>query len=247
MGTQAPRGLVEIFDDFLVDSGALWHASSDTGGSSDVVADGTAHINGRWRLATDTTDDDMSEVASGLCLEVQTQGTILFEGALMVETGAVTSVAINAGFNDDPTDASNTLPVELSTATFTSNATTFAGLVFDPDATNDDWHAFWVDDDADTGEAIANLRMAGSTPTADKWVTFQVVLTDRGAGNGARGNFHLWDANTDPAKYFTKVFNTSVDRDAVLAAYVGMENRDAVAHNVDVDYLYICAGRGTTA
>ena len=249
--TDTGFGLIEVFDDFLALGTAdteQWEASSDTGGSSGVVADGTAHLGGRWRLATDTDDNDMSEgPCSGLVFQVQDGGPLIAEYRVMIETGAANTVAINCGFNDDPTDASNTLPVELSTATFTSNAATFCGLVYDPDATNDDWHVFWVDDDADSGTAIASLRMDSSTPTVDKWVTLRTVLNDQGSGNGAYADFNVWDANTDPAKHFAKSFSTSVDRDAVLCAYMGMENRSGEAHNVDVDYIYVCAPRGTTA
>lgn len=248
MASDTSRGFIEVFDDFIALGTAdteQWEGSSDTGGGTGVVADGTAHRGGRWRLSTDTTDDDMSEgPCSGLAFEIQA-GEIHFETRVMVETGAVDSVAINVGLNDDPTDASNTLPIELATATFTSNATTFMGLVYDSDATNDDWHAFWVDDDADTSTGITSLRFTGSGPTADKWQTIRVSAYDRGSGNGAEGRFSIWDANS--GNFFQKVFNTTVDRDAVLCTYVGMENRSTVAHNVDVDYVYIKASRPDTA
>ena len=248
MPTDVSRGMVELFDDFLLTDNIDWNSSSDTGGTCAVVAAGTAHLSGRWRLVTDGTDDDMSEGPnSGLCFQVQDGGPLIVEHRLVIETGAVASVAINHGFNDDELDDSNTLPVELATVTFTSNAATFVGMVFDPDATNDDWHAFWVDDDTDSSSAIADLRFTGSTPTADEFVTLRTVLHDRGTGLGARGEFFIWDQNFSPAKFFNKVFSTSVDRDAVLCSYVSMENRAAVAHTVDVDYVYILAPRTETA
>lgn len=236
MPTDTAFGVVRVFDDFVLDTGALWHTSADGTGSTDVVADGTAHLSGRMRLTSDATDNQLNEVATGLCFRVQDGGPLIMEARIMQETGTIATSAFNVGFNDDPTDASNTLPVELATVTFTSNASTFVGFVCDGDATNVQWHAFWVDDDTDTSTAIADLRMTGEAPVADTWTTLRVVLSDRGSGNGARADFFV-DGK------LTKSFDTTVDRDAVLAAYVGGERRSASQGILDVDYIYVCGGR----
>jgi len=241
MATDTSFGMVRVFDDFVLDSDALWLTSADTGGTTAVVADGTAHLGGRLRLATDTTDDDMNEVATGLCFQVLDTGPLVMEARIMVETGAVaTDIAITVGFNDDPTEASNTLPVELAGTTFTSNSSTFAGFVYDIDATNDDWHVFSVDDDADTTTAIADLRVTGKAPVADTWETLRVVLFDNGTGNPSKAEFYRNGK-------LEKTLASTLDRDAVLCAHIAAENRAAAAHNLDVDYIYVMGGRGTAA
>lgn len=241
-------GQVRIFDDFVGgDNSGTWHSSADTGGTSAVVADGTANLGGRWRLASDTTDNDMQEVASGLIFELA-QGPLVLETRIMVETGAVaTDLAINVGFTDDPTEGSNSLPMEIATTTLTSNATSGVYFVYDADSTADCWQVVWVDDDTDTVEAIgtdtsqtAGAMITGSTPVADTWQVLRMELTATSA-TSARGEFFI------DGVLKKKFDNIVIDNNVPLACYVGMENRSTVACNVDIDYIYASGGRGDTA
>lgn len=151
---------------------------------------------------------------------------------VLFQASVVSALAINIGFNDDSLEATP-LPIELSGTTWTSNATDFVGLVLDQDATNYEWHAFWVDDGSDTSTAIADLRLTGATFVANKWAMVRVEIQDRGSGNGVRATFTY----SQDGRSYEKVFNTSLDRDAALVPYIGFETRAATASNVYIKYV----------
>lgn len=238
MANVGSKGEVRYLETFATDSiaggsaggdgsaadGIAWLGSADAGGTPFVRAMAAArglHISG----ATDATDDDMTEFCGDqLMFYAQTGHS---EVELMVQFDDVTNLAFNFGFNDDVLDASNTLPAELSTATWTSNAATFVGLVYDVDATNDELHAFWVDATVNTTTALASLRFNGMAPTNDQWLYMKVEIDDRGSGNGARATFLVVDHN---GRSMEKVFNTSIARGTALCFYFGFENRSGTAH-----------------
>lgn len=236
MANTGSVGIIEDIENFLTDNvstgsadGIKWANSSD-GGTAFVRAAAAGkgiHLSG----ITAATDDHLHELCS------DTLDTYVQDGYNMLEVlfqlDVVTTVAINIGFNDDVLDASNTLPAELSTTTWTTNAATFVGLVFDVDATNDDVHCMWVDDDADTSTAIGDLRMKGASLQADKWMMARVELQDQGSGKGARATFTF----AVDGKTFSKTFETTIDRDVALCPYIGFENRDAVAHTMLIKYI----------
>jgi len=172
------------------------------------------------------TDNNMLEFCSDQLMFYGTAGYNMVE--VQFQTDVATAIAFNFGFHDEVTEVSATLPVECSATSFASSASTYLGFVFDTDATNDDLHCFWVDDDNDATESIANLRMQGASLEANKWLYLRVEMQDRGSGNGVRATFH---AQQDE-RTFEKVFNTTVDNDAALCWYFAVENRSAVARNV---------------
>ena len=223
-------------------AGVTWMNSSDTGNTAFVITD--AATGPVARAATDTTDDDMCEIAHrSLAWSVQ-NGQLMMETRCRVTTGGVGDIAFTIGFNDDQLEDSNTLPAELATATWTSNATTFIGVVYDIDATNDDFHAFWVDDDADAATALANLRFDGLAPVADEWFGVRIVLTDAGSGNQAIAEITVSEEST--GKHATKRFTATVDRDALLVPHIAFENRAAAAHTFEIDYIEARQSRATT-
>ena len=172
------------------------------------------------------TDNNMVEFCSD---QLMFYGSTGFNAVdVMVQFDVATDIAFNFGFHDEVTEVSDTLPVELSTATFYSSASTFLGFVFDIDATNDELHCFWTDDDVDTVSTLPDLRMRGFTLKANKWLYMRVEMEDRGSGTGVRATFH---AEQD-GKTMEKTFNTTVDNDAALSWYFAAENRSAIAHNV---------------
>lgn len=230
-------GMVRDVDFFLTDNigtsgadGIKWVNSSDGGDTAfarAAAAGRGVHVAG----ATAATDNNMLEICGDLLDTYGQNGYHSLE--VLFQLDVITNIAFNIGFNDDSLDASNTLPIELSTVTFTANAAEFVGLVFDTAATNDDAHCCWVDDTSLTGEAIADLRMAGCSLEAAKWIMARVALQDRGSGKGLRATFTVaYDGKT-----FEKEFNTTIDRDAALVPYIGFENRTASAHNVYIKYI----------
>lgn len=225
---------VETFDRDDINSsaadGVRWLTSAD-GGDTAFARAASAALGRHAAGATAATDDNMIEL-NGDILDVYGQvGAHALEVLFRVDVA--TNIAFNIGFNDDSLEASNTLPAELATATWTSNASTFVGLVFDTDATNADVHCFWVDADADTSKALADLRMSGATLAAAVWAKARVEIQDRGSGNGVRATFSF----SQNGKTFEKVFDTSVTRSTALVPYIGFENRSASAHNCYVKYI----------
>jgi len=225
---------IEYSETFVADNistgaadGIAWVVSSD---SSDT-AFARATVAGAGLVASGalhTTDNNMIEFCGDTTQFYAQNGHVAVECMLYVSS--VADLAINFGFNDDSLDGGNTLPIELSGTTWTTTASTACVLVYDVDATNDEWHCMWVDDDVDTTTAIADLRMRGMAPEASKWMYLRVELHDRGSGNGARASFMV----TQAGKSCVKEFNTNIDRDCALCWYLGLENRAETAHTVYV-------------
>lgn len=228
MPSNASKGMVRYCESFATDNihtsqtnGVAWLVLGDT---NDTVF-GRAVAAGRGlhaKAITAATNNNMIEFCGDTLQFYAQEGQNAVE--VLIQLTDVTNRAFAFGFNDDSLDASNSLPVELSTTTFTANAGTFCGLVYDTDATNDELHAFWVDGGTATTTAIADLRFNGIAPTNSQWLWMRVELHDRGSGNGAKAVFHVVDHNGRSA---TKEFNTTITRSTALCYYLGVENRSA--------------------
>lgn len=219
-------------------AGVTWALSSDT--SDTAFAKAVAVGKGlHYTGATAATNNNLIEFCGNDLVFSGQEGYNAVEVLLQLDD--VSNIAFNFGFNDDVQDGGNTLPAELSGTTWTTTASTFLGFVYDTDATNDELHVMWVDDDSDTSTAIADLRMKGMAPTAAKWLYMKVEIQDRGSGNGVRATLLAVDHN---GKSVEKVFNTTVDRDVGLCYYLGIENRSASVHNA---YIKHCNWEQTTA
>lgn len=232
-----------LFDDFDGDTlnTFLWTGTASTGGTVEIPATITATDISCAVLTTDATNGDAAQLASGGTTaagqwRVQ-DGTLTFEARVNLDV--VTTVGLFIGFSDTNTET-DIIPMTLSGTTFTTTATTAIGFLFDTDATNDDWHAMWVDDDTDASATIAQLRFNNVAPVAATFYTYRLELHDRGAGNGALANFTIINNN---GVGYSKTFNTSIDRDALLVPYIGHENHTATAHVTRVDYVKVTGGR----
>ncbi len=233
-------GKTRYVEDWLTDNisttsadGICWVNSSDTSDTAFARAAAAGkglHCTG----ALTTTDNNLIELCHDTAYVFGQDGCHSIEVLMMLDD--VTNVAFNIGFNDDSLDASNSLPAELATATWTTNAATFVGLVYDVDATNDDLHCMWVDDDNDSAETLANLRMNGMAPANSTWCSYRVEIQDRGSGNGVRAIFTFTDSY---GRSCEKTFDTTVDRDCALVPYIGVENRSASAHNVYIKRIIL--------
>lgn len=170
-------------------------------------------------------DNEMAEVDLGALYYQVQNGRAYLEARIKLER---VICAVNVGFNDETTESSDTLPMELSGTTFTSNASTWVGFVADSDATTDTFRITWVDDDND-GQSYDT----GITMQADVWYTVRIDLFDNGSGNAAWGEFFISDG-TDS---YRKTVETTVDRDASLVPHIGIENRTTTGAYVDIDYI----------
>ena len=234
MPTDTSKGYVVFFDDFLGDLiDDAYGTTADGSATVAIPTPDTAVVDGFVRLTTHNSDNNMAEIAHSLSYRAQ-DGIMSFEAR--VKMSAITTTAMSIGFNDDQLEASNTLPVELSGTTFTSNAATFVGFVFDTDATNDNWHAFAVDDCTDTTTPIACLN-TGVAPVADTYQTLKVVVHDRGACYMAYAEFFI---NCE----LQASIENAIDRDATLVPHIAAEARAACAsRNHDVDYIEVMKSR----
>lgn len=252
MSYQGSRGFTEFFTDFKegtnigtgAAAGVSMFNSSDTSDTAFAINAGVIGGEGTAQAATTTTDNNMCELSHGAPLSWRSQLDCMMETRLQLNV--ITNVAFNVGFNDDDLENSNTLPVELATTTFTSNASTWAGFVYDVNATNDEIHVFTVDGDADTGAAIADLRMTGAAPVAATYGVYTVQLY-RGASATAKG-LAEWTAIPDEdnpnTQYRKRTGSSGLDATALsgatpLTAHIAFENRSATAHQCDVDYVLI--------
>jgi hypothetical protein len=194
-------------------------------GDTAIAVPASQLVDGAAVGATAATDNNMIEIGGGQNFRAQ-DGLVVFEARVKLDD--VANVALNVGLTDDATEASNTLPVELATASFTSNASAFVGFVFDVDATVDTLRCFAVDDDNDNAAPLDS----GKAPVADVYNTLRVELQDMGAGSMARARFFIDGA-------LVGAIEDAVDRDALLCPYVGIENRSASAHVVTIDYISV--------
>lgn len=176
-------------------------------------------------------DNEMCEVDLGALYYQAQNGRISMEARFKLERVVC---AVNVGFNDETTESSNTLPVELSGTTYTTNASTWVGVLADSDATTDTFRFAWVDDDNDgTGFLDSGITMA-----ADTWYTVKIDLYDNGSGNAALADFFISDGTNS---YSRQNVTTNIDRDVSLVPHIGIENRTTTGAYIDIDYL--CAGQ----
>lgn len=236
MGLASTPGIIDDFVTFL--SGTVISTASAAGIKLLQSTDGgTAFVEGTVpglaAGANAATDNHMEELSFDRLMLRAQEGEIGFE--VRAKVSVATTLALNIGLNDDALEDSNTLPVELSGTTWTTNSATFIGVCYDVDSTNDDVHMMWVDDDNDSTQALADLRMTGVNPAAGEFFKAGVQVTDAGSGNQcpARAWFE-----TAGGKYGEKAFKATIDRDAAMVGYTGWENRDAVAHTISIQYMH---------
>lgn len=237
MATDTTKGTIRLWEEFDTDNintsaadGVRWLVTLDNSGT--LAPSPSAEL--QAASVTGAADNNMNELYyRDLSWRAQ-DGYMSMEIRLDMAC-ATTLRAVNVGFNDDVLDASNSLPVELSGTTFTSNAGTFIGFVYDTDATNDKWHAFMVDDCNDTTVAIGTLN-TGVGPTADTPQTLKVVVYDQGACNQTRAEFFI-DGNLEVT------MESAIDRDILLTPGFAHENRGCAATTVNLHYVEVKKSR----
>ena len=208
------------------DSGSISVGSSTTGSSS-------------LRLDNSNNgDNEYAEVDMGAVNYRAQDGKMYFEARFLLER--VIS-GVNIGFNDETTDGGNTLPIELSGTTFASNASTWVGVVYDNDATTDNFYFFFVDGDTDTTEAIANLD-SGVAAEASVWYTVRIDVDDVNSSSKARATISI-QKDSSPATFASKTFTSSITRSTGMTPHIGIENRTTTGAYTDIDYMLVGKGR----
>jgi len=232
MGSVGEYGLIKDAETFLTENiassaadGVKWFSAGDAGDTMFAIS-GSAALGIHAAGALAATANNLLEFNSALTYLYAQTGHIAIETQFRMD--AATYVAINFGLNDDCLETSNTLPVELSTATWTANAGTYVGLALDTDATYDDFHCYWVNGTVGCATLSSTIiqgksqRLSGMSLAADRWYSLRVELQDRGSGYGARANFTVSDGT---GKSASRTFDTTIARDTALCYYLGIEQR----------------------
>ena len=236
MANIGSKGRIEVFLDFTEDTlnADVVTSTADASGTVAITADA---VGGVVALTTDANNNDMNEIAISQPVRAQ-DGPVFFETKFQV--AGIATLAFTIGLTDDPAEDANTLPVELSTTTFASNASTFVGVVFDTAADTDNFYFFAVDDDSDTSLAITELN-TGLAPVAASDTIVSIELHDRGSSDGmADAVITVKKAN---GTFKQKRIERAVDRDCKLYAHIGLENRTTAARVLSVDYMQLCGSR----
>lgn len=223
------RGLVQVFDDF--NRQAVYNTEADgiwilNAGSDDVAVDPAISAVGILTLTSGDAGTgvaaDGSQIVCALPVQAQSGG-LYMETRLHINT-AVTTVQVNVGLTDVTTLE---LPVSIGGSdALTTNASDFAGFVFDTGADTDEWFMVAVDGDTDdTGSAAL-----GTAPTADTYQTLRVEVD----ADGATIRFYI-----DGSLAGTLSGDAGVSPDVNLYATIIVNSTTTTSRTVDVDYIEI--------
>ena len=213
------RDMVVLFDDFLGDTFATdsWLGAADGGATTPAI---TVVAGGAVLLAA-ATDDDVSEFSGPIAWK-PSLGGLYFE--TRIQLSAITTTAACVGLFDAAA-YSATMPITLTGTTFTTNATSGVGIVFDTDATTDVWYGIGVKAGTDT----ASVALAA--PVAATYETLGV-----GVDSGGTAYFYQ---NGDLIGSKANAVTTTT----LLAPYVGLQTRVSSSRTMTCDYVLTTAAR----
>lgn len=226
-GRLTKTGVVEYFTDFLGDAledELLAGVGSGTGNAVAV----SAGVGGRVEIKT--ASDDGAITANGSSLGLgglnwrADQGGLFMEARVQLD--AITAAMLFIGFTD-ALPSTIEAPIFLNGADIDSDAADACGVVFDTDATTDQWAHGGVKAGTDTVPAYS-----GGAPEAATWYTVRVEVSAAGAVQG-----FIDDVPIGPP-----VAN-AVTITAPLCPIIFAANRGAAARNVLVDYIRVQGDR----
>lgn len=199
-------------------------------------------------IVTDTADNDNHVLYAGTWKPAD--GGMVMEARVKVGSVAAAKTALFVGFSETLALDTPVMPAETATTTTTYNGTGgMAGMQFDTDATTIDWR-FVV---GDGGAALGNANAAGvagtalgvranATMTADRWYIVRVEITPDGIARGYLGDIDSGD-ELALVGYATAALGTGDSFHACIL----IENRDANAETLEVDYAFAEGYRDWTA
>jgi hypothetical protein len=223
-----PLHFRRISDDFLGDVLAdQWNSQAGSDPQA-VVAAINSQAGGVVRL---TTGDDAAasmavngvQMDSGLNWRADARGLSI---EFRVSISAITNVAVFIGFTDQV--AALEMPFTYSVTTLTSNTSNGCGVLFDTDATTDNWKLVGVATDSD-----ATVQDAGVAPTAATFETWRIVLSGTGQAAFFRNGAMIGSVMTG-----------AVTATALLTPVVAAFSRGTASRNIDLDVIEVKALRG---
>jgi hypothetical protein len=222
------RNCFEIYDDFIQQT----FTKADTpwilnAGSDDLAVEPVIDAQECGVLKMTTGDDDGTTAVDGVQvvahIPVQADsGGLVFEARLHINT-AITNVSVFAGLTDITTLEE---PFTNAADVVTSNATDAVGLLYDTDATTDEWWMCAVDGDADD----AGIAATGTAPTADIYQKLRFDVSS----DGNTIKFYI-----DGTLEGTFSGSNGVDASTNLYATIVACGDGTASKTVDVDYIYV--------
>lgn len=214
-----------------VDLGEGWFMVSVNEGTLNKVVD---EGNGVLQFETDTGNADNVVLLSGPFRPAD--GPLHFEARFKVSDDLV--VAIMAGFQETIVMATPVLGLEFSGTTMDFIATGGeVGFSYDSDGTVDDFRACAGDGNVAVAGAGDGTRLDKGTWAANEYALTKVTLGPDGSG-------HCFAALTN-ANELTRVasYAQALTTTDLFYAILACENRDATAHDFEVDYVGCESGR----
>ena len=220
----APNLKTTWFEDFLGDAlpgNIVSTAGSGTGNAAAALV--TSGPGGEITIVSASDDGthaaNGSFVALGLLNFLASKGNLVFEARIKVDN--ITSVAIFVGFSDDISTVE--LPIYLTGADIDSDATNAAGLIFDTDATTDEWGLGGVKADTDTAPTFS-----GTAPVNDTYITVRCEIDEDGVVYGYVNGDPIIDAGIAAA----------ITVSTAIAPIIVVANRSASQRTLTIDYMY---------
>ena len=217
--------LVQLHDDFLGEEidGYRWQSLQGTDASIAQPIVYQDQINGVVRMTTGA-DAGATMALNGVQLQSNlnwraSQGGLVCEIRLAID--AITAVCVFLGLTDQVSALE--MPFTLSGTTITSNATDATGVLFDTDATTDDWWLVGVAADVD-----ATKQDAGVAPVAGTFETWRIELSATGVATFYRNGTLIGTA-------MTGAVTASVGQTPIVAAFA----RGATSRNIDIDEILL--------
>jgi len=147
--------------------------------------------------------------------------------------------AILVGFQETLSATTPVMGAEFATATMTyGNIGNVVGFNYDSDGTTDDFRALMGDGQAALSDSGNGVR-ANATITADRWYEVEVYVGPTGIAECWLSDPGHVDADSIPQLRLIKRFSTgtlTTTTDPIFAV-LGIENRDANARVLEVDYF----------
>lgn len=230
-----PTSKFTLYEDFygtwaIGDAGPAdtWSTTAGSGTGTEVATTVAASLNGAVTMKSSTDDGANSAnttMFTGINLGWKAnQGGLAMEARIKVD--AVTAVAIFVGFTDTISTTVE-LPIFLAAADLDSDATDACGVIFDTDATTDQWCHGGVKAGTDTTPAFS-----GTAPAADTYVVVRVEVSSAGSVTGY----------IDGKAIGTAIPN-AVTATTALTPCVAVSSRSAAQRILTMDYIWVQQNR----
>lgn len=228
MALDTPKGQVRFFDDFtgkVLDVTNWWTGRSDSGGTTPVIL---LRQGGVVQMGVDTTDDDVSSLASNVNFRANAGGGITFEARCQLVTSAADGENF-IGLSDD--SATDEIPAVISTTdTYTATAAAdFCGFGYNGAGTAN-WKAMASLAGADLTMLACNAGGKVTTPVVGEYQTFKIVVNEDG------------DADFYINGVFHRRLNAAITASVLMCAHIDIQS-GGTARSMYIDYVELIGGR----